>query len=283
MKPDLLICWTKHCDYPIFRATLMKYRDWFGKVIIYFSEHNRFPYYDHFIQDSLKEYSNYYHQYSFHNTLFLDPTFTDWSIEDWRNHATNEMLKHSDSEWVCSIEQDWFSKDWKKLFTVMEDAMKHDDLIGWMNYTNNPYIHPAFWFIKRELLEKTQKDFTPHLEINGADHFAMITYDAQRLGAKVVGIQDLGFETNIVSPEKTDCFHLGGVNTNYLNFNDLFKTNNIHRTELFYVYNYWSMRLPVLQSLHFQSTMEHVDTMLESMFGEKINPETSEWSKFFKL
>ena len=273
MKPDLLICWLKHNDYPLFRQFLAKYRSFFGKVIIYFSEHNRFPYYDHFMEQSMKDL----------DIIFLDPTFTDWSIgEDWRNHATNEMLKYSTSEWVCSVEQDWFSKDWDRLLETTEKAMNESDLTGWMNYTNASYIHPAYWFIKRELLNKTGSDFTPHSEIDGADHFGMVTYKARELGARILALQDLGLKLDLSTPDNTDAFHLGGVNQNYLDFEQRFQGSGIHRSEIFYVYNYFSMKSPVIQSPHFMERMKYVEPFLKELVGD-LDPETSEWSKFFKL
>ena len=271
MKPDLLICWLKHCDYPIFRATLRKYRDFFGKVIIYWSEHNRFPYYDHFIHDDLKDL----------NITFVDPTFTDWSTgEDWRHHATTEMLKYSDSEWVCSIEQDWFAKDWTALLNRMKTAMTMSELTGWLNPTQRPYVHPAFWFIKRSLLDKIGADFTPHSEIPGSDHFAMITYKAIEAGATMLPIQDLGFKTDITTPEETDCFHLGGVNQNYLDFDQRFKENTIHRSELFYIYNYYSSNVNINKHDLFKKQMEKVDVHLYQRHRD-FNPITSGWRKFF--
>ena len=201
MKPDLLVCWIKHCDYPIFRQFLKKYRNFFGKAIIYWSEHHRHMYYDKFIEEDLKDF----------NITFLQNIEYKYGIEDWRNIATNEMLKYSDSEWVCSIEQDWFCKDWDIFFKWIETYKDLADLFGWMNLTTNPYIHPACFFIKKELLNKTSKDFSPHPEIVGSDHFAQITYDANKLEARV---RNLPLNMNV--EPNADCFHLGGVNQNYL-------------------------------------------------------------------
>ena len=168
-RPDLVITFIKHCDYPLFRVFLRKYRDHFNKVIIYWSEHNRFPYLDHFIHEAIKDL----------DITFIDPTLTDWGTEDWRNHATNEMLKYSDSEWICSIEQDWFSSNWEELFEITFKAMETNDLIGWDAQAGDGgrYIHPAFWFIRREMLEKTNKDFAAH---DNLDHFGFITRDVDR-------------------------------------------------------------------------------------------------------
>lgn len=250
---------------------LEKHRKRFGKVIIYFSEHNRFPYYDHFIHDSLKDL----------DITFIDPTLTDWGTEDWRNHATVEMLSHSDSEWVCSIEQDWFAKDWDKLLDAMEVAMRAGDMAGWMSQTHSSYIHPSFWYMKRELLDRLGADFGPHSEIPGSDHFGMMTYRAQESKAIIIPIKDYGFQADF--SDTSDCFHLGGVNQNYLEFQQRYDHDQIHRPEAFYVYNYWAMRAPVPQSEAFMDEMKYVDMMLRKRFGNTINPETSLWKEFFKI
>lgn len=268
MLPDLIITWLKHCDYPIFRKFLETYRYFFKDIYIYFSEHNRFPYFDHFIHDSLKDLK----------IIFIDPVLTDWSTEDWRNKSTNEMLKHSNAEWVCSIEQDFFSKDWNRLLDTCENLMKTEDMFGWLNHTAHSYIHPAFWFIKREVLDKTSKDFSAHPEIVGSDHFATITYDVMQLGAKIKTIQVVGFKTDITTPENTDCYHQGGINNNYL---DGINANRFHREELFYIYNYWSSVAPVKQSSEFIRMMLKVESILKLKYPY-IDPNTNEWSVFFK-
>ena len=201
--PDLLLTQIKHTDYPIWRMTLKKYRGFFGKIIVYFNENNRFPYLDHFIHDAMADLGN---------IVFLDQAEMDWGKQDWRDISTNEMLKYSDSEWVCSVEQDWFAKDWDKLFDAVEKASETHGLIGWENQAGQ-YIHPSFFFIKREMLEKTRKDFSAK---EGVDHFGLITRDVKAMGGKIISTQELGFR-DVSTPNETDCFHLGSVNFNYLN------------------------------------------------------------------
>lgn len=196
-------------------------------------------------------------------------------IDDWRNTATNAMLKEATGDWIISIEQDWFCRDWGESFNTMEQSMKDSDLFGWWNPTNSPYVHPAFFGIRKELLDKTSKDFSPHPELNGADHFAVITHDAQKLGAR---IDKYGGE---VFPE-TLHFHLGGVNQNYLDFEPRFKDDALHRENIFYVYNYYSMKANVAQNTHFMERMKYVDIYLKSKLGDKIDPEVSAWKEFFK-
>lgn len=266
MKPDLLITQIKHCDYPLWRKTLAKHRDFFGKIIIYFSEHNRFPYFDHHIQDSLK---------NFGNVIFLDPTLTDWGTEDWRNHSTNEMLKYSTSEWVCSVEQDWFDKDWKKTLDIVEKASQNADLIGWGSKSGAKqfYIHPAFWFMKREALEKTRKDFSAK---DGEDHFGLITRDAEALGLNLFDIdQDGGLKCDFST--EADCFHAGGINQNFLNGTD--RQFVFHREEFFYVYNHQTIKAEGAQSLLFIEICKKIEERLKPNYPN-FDPGDNEWLKF---
>jgi len=273
MKSDLLVCWIKHCDYPIFRKFLKKHREFFGKIIIYWSEHFRHMYYDKFIQEDLATLGN---------IQFLENIEYKYGVEDWRNIATNYMLKHSTSEWICSVEQDFFTKDWNKLFKAIEEASKTYDLLGYKGYSKQAgqehqdpyltgnYVHPAFFFMKRATLEKTSRDFTADTS-KGCDHFGLITQDSLRLEIPIWYTQDNGF------PEK-DTFHQGGINFNYLEFGK--ENSEIHRPELFYLYNYWSMKADVKQNSQFYTLMMEVDAVLKERFPE-INPETDERRVFY--
>ncbi len=271
-NPDLLITWIKHCDYPIFRSFLRKRRGFFGKIIIYWSEHFRDMYYDKFIQDDLKDLGN---------IQFIPNIEYKYGIEDWRNIATNRMLQETNSEWICSVEQDFFAKDWDKLLNSITDASKNFDLLGYKGYqgqaehqasylTGN-YVHPAFWFMKRELLEKTTKNFSADTE-KGCDHFGLITREIEKMKIPIWYTQDNGF------PEE-DAFHQGGINMNYLEFGK--PGFVLHRPKQFFLYNFWSMRAPVVQNTQFFDLCVKVNSELSSQFIE-INPETDPLSDFYK-
>lgn len=254
----------KHCPYPIWMRNLKEQMQdgYFHKCFVYFSEHNRFPYFDHYIHSYFSDIKG---------VEFMDPVLTDWGTEDWRNKSTNEMLKHSKAEWVGSIEQDWFYKDWGKLWDAIQTASKTADLIGWRN---GNYIHPGFWFMKREALEKTNKDFGAH---DGYDHFGLITRDAEAQGLKVVSLQDLGFNCSV--EEKADCFHQGGINQNFSE--GLKPAYQFARGELFYIYNHWSMKVGINQSPLFLDITGKIQERLKLAYPS-INPETSEWNVFYK-
>lgn len=268
-KPDLLICWIKHADYPLFRATLRKHRDFFGRIIIYWSEHFRDIYFDKFIQEDLDDLGD---------IVFLDNIDYKYGVEDWRNVATNYMLKYADSEWVCSVEQDWFSKDWDQLLTMVTEAMQTNDLVGWgaTSGAKQFYIHPAFWFIKRELLDQTTKDFSAR---DGEDHFGWITRDVEQLGAKIFCIdRDGGLNC---SPDPTaHSFHLGGVNQNYLE--GLKPDFVFHRPEAFMVYNFECRWTPTIaHDPRFLALSQDIEAKLMDIVGP-INLNDNPWTPFFK-
>lgn len=270
-KPDLLICWIKHCDYPISRKFLRKYRDFFGKIVIYWSEHFRHMYYDKFIQEDLS---------GLENIVFLQNIDYKYGVEDWRNIATNYMLKQSSSEWLCSVEQDFFTEDWDKLLKAVNEASKTHEIIGfkghdyqqsYQGYLKGSYVHPAFFFIKRSLLEKTSKDFGAKPD-EGYDHFGKITRDLMEMKVPIWYTQDHGF------PETTT-FHQGGINFNYLE--GLKPGFSFHRPELFYIYNYWSKKVDVPQSPEFVELMGKIGEILKLQIPD-INPETDSRSIFYK-
>lgn len=270
-KPDLMICWIKHADYPIFRETLRKHRDFFGKIVIYWSEHFRDIYFDEFIQKDLE---------SLGNIEFLPNIEYKYGQEDWRNVATNYMLKYTDSDWICSVEQDWFSSDWDKLLEVTSKAMENNDFVGWQH--PGGYIHPGYWFIKRELLERTNKDFSAR---DGQDHFGWITQDALKLGVKLFDIdKDGGLKCDIPSyfnleTQGLDAMHMGGVNQNYLA--GLTPNHDFHRADIFMVYNYWCRKANVIQDPRFTELSLEVEKVLRKQFPD-LDLENSPWAKFFK-
>ena len=263
MKKSLIITWIMHCDYPLFRKFLTEHASYFDEILIYWSPHNRFPYYNSFMQSSLSYLAN---------VRFLDPIVYDYGKDDWRNVATNELVKEASGDWIISIEQDWLCQDWEGFFTNCDRVMKECDLFGWLNPTRKPYIHPACFFIKHDLLEKTGTDFSPHPETPGSDHFSTITWKAQKLGAKILTLGVGDVETSSLA------FHLGGINHNYLNFGT--PHHAFHRGEIFKVYNYYSMQVEVPQHKRFMQLMKDVSVYLDGMYPE-IDSKTFKWRKFF--
>lgn len=264
MNIDLISQVCIFTDFPIWKATITKYRDKFNKVILYPSRHHGVIDLEEFWKKVFPE-------------TWAEPVEIDWSREDWRQAEVTPCLTYSNSEWIWFTEADFFVKDWDKFFSDIEGSMQRAEMIGWWNETQFPYIHPCCLFIKRELLEKTNKDFTPHPEIPGADHFSMITRDVERLGAKIIKLQnDLGYK------EWEDAFHGGGYTYPYQNWKgdgtDVF---GVGRPEVFYAYNYMSRLAKVEQSPFYLDLSYKVEKHMERTYGYG-QIEINKWKGFFE-
>lgn len=264
MNIDIISQICIYCDYPLYRAMLTKYRDKFNKIILYPSRHHGVTDLENFLKQQFPE-------------TWVKPVEIDYGIQDWRQAETEPCLALSDSEWVLFMEQDFFVKDWDKFWQDIEKAMETADVIGWWSASNFPYVHPCFLLIKREILDKTKKDFRAHPEINGCDHFAMITRDAEELGAKIVKLQDMGY-TNW-----EDAMHLGGLTYPYQNWKgdgtDHFGVGN---PEAYYTYLYWARQAPVNQSPEYTTLSLEIEARLKELFPI-FRPEDNIWVDFFKI
>ena len=257
MKPkiDIISQVCTAVDYPLYWALLTKYRSKFNKIILYGSKHHGVLTLESYLKSIVPE-------------TWIQ-TEIDWTAPgiDWRQAETEPCLEISDSEWILFMEQDFFCDDWDKLWEDVEKAMETSDAIGLWNYTHFPYLHPCFFLVKREALEKTNKDFRAHPEINGGDHFAMITHDLVENSAKITKIQDLGWT-------EEHAFHLGGLTYPYQNFDGDNTVIGVKYPEALYVYN----ELVKSESEEFTLLQAKFKLVMDKK-GIKYNPI---WEKFFK-
>lgn len=262
MNIDILVQYCVYNDYPIWRRMIKDYRSLFNKVILYPSRHHGYIDLEDFSKRVFPE-------------TWADPVEIDYGVEDWRQAEVTPLLDYSDSEWVWFTEQDFFVDDWDKFYADIEEAMKTNDMIGWWQESQK-FMHPCCLFIKRELLNKTDKDFSAHPETKNSDHFAMITRDAERLGAKILKLQDIGY-TNW-----ENAYHLAGLTYPAQDFkgdNTIFGVGNL---EAFYVYNYFSRRADVEQSELYMQLSVAIEKVMEKKHKVSIDPETSKWAKFYE-
>lgn len=163
---DVIVSWPQHIDYPLWRRFLNFNRKRFNKVIIVFTQMNMGKDYRDYIKQQLS------------NVTFID---NDEVSGDWRNIAVNKGLKYSTSEWVWFTEQDFYPRT--VFFKQMEEKMKDNQVVGVLQETR---LHPCSLLIKREILDKTSKDFSASPP--EYDHFGKIQQDLLKLGAKVTTI-----------------------------------------------------------------------------------------------
>lgn len=249
-------------DYPILRHLLnTKWK--FNNVILFPSRHHGLIDCEEFLKENIK-------------ATWVTRPYIDYGVEDWRQAETIPCLEHlsEDNEWVWFCEQDFFVDDWDKFFEYVEEKMKTSDLIGWWHDSAFPYIHPCCMFIRKDILNETQKDFRAHPEIMGCDHFAMITRDVERLGGVITKIQEDGW-TNWER-----AFHLAGITYPYQNWPA--ETFGVGNREAFYVYNYWSRKYEPQFKPYTDLSLE-VEGKLKELFDINVDPENCKWTKFFKL
>lgn len=260
-RPDLLLQYCVYCDYPIYRAWIKKYRNKFNKIIIYPSRHHGVIDLEEFAKRVIPE-------------TWVDHEVIDYGVQDWRQAETEPLLKHVESDWIWFSEQDFFTKDWDKLFKDLESTSRDADMMGLWNPTNFPYIHPSCLIIKKELLDATNKDFRAHPEINGGDHFCMITQDAKRLQANIVTLQDMGYTEDRAT-------HLGGLTYVYQNFKEDFSNHiGVKYPSMFQLYNSMQRLAPVEHNQEFINLSYRVEKQLQLM-NLDLPPEGTE--EFFKL
>lgn len=155
---DLIISWPLHLDYPLFRKMIKENRNFFNKVIVVFTDMNvRDPNYKTYVQQAMTE----------DKITFMDCLPTE-ANEDWRNKAVNMALSISNSEWIYFTEQDFLPvpEFWREIGGLMART----DVFGRFQKER---LHPCCLFIKRELLNKTSKDFSANGD-KEYDHFGLI-------------------------------------------------------------------------------------------------------------
>ena len=139
-KPILLIVQPLHLDYPLFRYNLARFEKYFASIWVALSNHHQEVDYSNFIRAQMP-YANY--------------VLVKHVDLDWRNDAINETLnKIKTNEPICFMEQDFLIKDdrfFEKIFTSGMELI---------TFREGQRTHPAFAVISRELIEKTNRDFS---------------------------------------------------------------------------------------------------------------------------
>lgn len=208
MKPNCLVVWPTHLDYPVFRHNLNRFQKYFSSVWIAFSRNDREINLSNFVRASLP----FCH-------FAEDPR----NKYDWRDSAVNEALRQiTTDEPICFIEQDFLIKDETFFEKVFEN--EHD----FIYYQEGSRIHPAFAVVKRELVEKTSKDFSVYPP---GDHFYKFFSELP----KGENITDLG----VVN--KVDFYHMAGLSHNYTNFE---YGDPFYHPANFIYYNYKNLQFP---------------------------------------
>ena len=212
MKINLLVVFPLSCDYPLFRYNLKRFREFFQDIYVGFSDHHLGVNYSNFVRKDL----------DFAHFVDVVP-----SGGDWRDDAVNQLLDiMTPCTHVLFIEQDFLIKD--KTFFVRLFAQDHDFLY----YQEGERIHPAFALVKKEIIDRTHKNFGV---VYPQDHFGWFFEEVRQYAE--------GENIDNWVKWKEDFYHMQGLTQNYkcIKYHD-----SLFRPQTFFYFNYKSSLLPDL-------------------------------------
>lgn len=145
MKPDAIVAWPVHADYPLWRQFIHDERSRFEQVIVAMTEHPGYNYVD-FVRTAMCP---------------DDITFISthaYGDRDWRDLAVNAALDVSTAEWVWFTEQDFLIRDEYWFWSTVERWSPIVDAVG-IEEPGGRKAHPACLFVRREAIEATDRYF----------------------------------------------------------------------------------------------------------------------------
>lgn len=240
IRPDVLVSWPDHVDYPLFRYQLDKYRDYFHNVIICFTPGIK----DRNVEDFVRKVVP--------TAIFVKPTRV---YPDWRQSAIMALLQKSNAGWILFMEQDFIVKD-KSFY---ENVLNHSKALQFIGYKEGERIHPAFSLIKTELLYLTQRDFSAYPD-KGLDHFGTFFGELEGL-TKFTDIREIGLK------DREDFLHLAGLTQNYHCFRE---NQPFFKPDEFLTYNHYIQKLNVPQDQTFMSYCEGIEKAFKNPDNEVV-------------
>lgn len=243
IKPIVLVTWPIHIDFPLFRYNMIRLKDYFASIWIGLSNHHQDVDYSNFIRASLP-FAN----------------FVEIKHEglDWRNDSVNEVLdKITTNEPILFMEEDFLICDDSFFDKVLSSTY------DFIYFSEGSRIHPAFSLIKRDWIEKTNRDFSAYPDTENKDHFGKFFDELP--GARI-NINELGVIY------KEDYFHMNGLSQEYMNFKN---DQPFYNKDNFTYYNYKCLSLPIENHPQFFQ----IEKAIETKYG---HPEVHEFlDKFF--
>lgn len=192
MNITVHVTWPIHMDYPIWRYQMKKYKKFIQHGIVSLSDNHETDNYSTEIKSLMGELGY---------PTFDPPVLKD--SDDWRNKAIRSSLNAIQTEWVWFTEQDFIIRN-ERFFELVEQASHDCDFFA---YEDQHRLHPACLFVKRELLEKTSRNFSPI--VDKFDHFYTFTQELKEKAHRWGTLDDWG-----LLPYE-DFYHMTGLTHNY--------------------------------------------------------------------
>lgn len=229
IKPDVIVSWPHHMDYPLFRYNMQRFKKYFGNIYVTFTQNTMpDPHYNRFLIKNVPEIQ------------FITPLDAPG---DWRDVSVNFILKnYSKASHVLFLEQDFLIRD-RRFFEVVFTEFQYN----FMYYQEGERIHPAFALVPREVIDKTSKDFSARPPLY--DHFGLFFREVGEL-ANGVNIENIGLH------DFEDYHHMAGFTQNY---NCIKEGQPLYRPEEFLSYNHYVQKVPVVQDPSFLELCQYIE------------------------
>lgn len=239
IKPDIIMVHPSYLDFPISRAILLQFRHLFNKVIICFTNLPT-------AKELKMDLRGFVKQWGVPKGIYVEsePTGSD----DWRHHATTLALEKSTAHWVLFLEQDFvFGSKFIEKLLIPTDF----EVVGF----KEDRFHPACLLVKREALDKTDKNFAVTKDVG--DHFGNLSKQLENV-AKCGTFEDIN-----ISQKEDSWFHYAGITQNYyLCIKEQY--DQLHQPRLFGIYNELAMKAPVMQHSAFLTLATNIQNTLKN-------------------
>lgn len=146
MARDVIVCWPRFADHPLWRAFIARERARFGEVFVVFTEHDG------------PDRSGWLRA-NFRDVTFLDSP--DRGARDWRDVAVNAALDRSTADEVWFTEQDFEVTDPDVFWPQVRRP------VAGIPEDGGRLLHPACIFADRSVIDATARYFGP----DPVDHF----------------------------------------------------------------------------------------------------------------
>ena len=161
MARDVIVCWPRFADHPLWRAFIARERHRFGEVFVVFTEHDG------------PDRSGWLRA-NFPDVTFLDSP--DRGDRDWRDVAVNAALDRSTATDVWFTEQDFLVTDPAAFWSQVAASTLWANPVG-IAEDGGRRFHPACIFARRTLIDRTSRYFGPE----PVDHFGAFADEAVQL------------------------------------------------------------------------------------------------------
>ena len=195
MRPDVVVAWPRHVEFPLWRAWLASNRLYLGRVMVAFIEQH--------LPEDWREYARREFD-RIGGVTTLDAPRLDG--QDWRDTAVNECLDKCESDWIWFTEPDfliWDDPAFRKVVSAL--ALLHG-AIGFRERGDDRW-HPACMIVKRNVVDQTSRYFGA----DPVDHF-------WAFGKEVAEITPFGDLTDFLAQSLLACpvdfTHIGGLSRN---------------------------------------------------------------------